>query len=273
MRARGADGVDTGLGAGQAAGMTPTPPRLDPDALARDSFAIVRRFLAPDEVARLQAGLTRLRARAASCSVDPRRIVVGGAPPALRRVVWCEGLDPAFDGWGTDPRFLAVARQVLGCRGPLVQLLQQLHPKAPSDDVAYTPHQDASNRRYGTDRWRDPGPQGGFAQLVVALDPADASSGGLSVWPGSHRRGFQADPETGVLPPAACRPEDARALSLQPGDLLAFGPFLIHGSPPNPSPRPRTLFIQGYTRPGVNGRVYPGSGTGVWRGETPAGAR
>ncbi len=247
--------------------MTAPPPRLDAAALDRDGYAIVRRFLQLDEVARLQSGLARLRASAEGGGFDPQRLVVGGAPPTLRRVVWCEGLDPAFDGWGADPRYLAVARQVLGCSGPVVQLLQQLHPKAPAGDLAYAPHQDASNRRFGTDRWRDPGPQGGFAQLVVALDPADAASGGLMVWPGSHRHGFLAHPETGALPPEACRPGDARALSLQPGDLLAFGPFLVHGSPPNPSPRPRTLFIQGYTRPGVNRRLYPGSGAGVERTE------
>lgn len=246
----------------------PPPCRpLDDDALERDGYAIARGFLAPAEVAALQAGLARLRARAAAGTGDPSRLVVGGQPPALQRVVWCEGLDPAFDGWGGDPRFLAAARQVLGWAGPLAQLLQQLHPKAPAAELAYTPHQDASNRRFGSPLWRSPGPQGGFAQLVVALDPAHAATGGLVVWPGSHRLGFVADPETGDLPPEACRPEQARALSLQPGDLLAFGPFLVHGSPPNPSPRPRTLFIQGYTRPGINGRRYPGSGTGVLRTE------
>lgn len=252
-------------GLGHARWVPQPTPALDAHALDRDGFAILRGFLDTAEVEQLQRGLSRLRARVGAGDLDPSRLVVGGAPLGLRRVVWCEGLDPAFDGWGSDPRFLAVARQVLATDGPLVQLLQQLHPKAPAGEVAYTPHQDASNRRFGTDLWRDPGPQGGFVQLVVALDPADADSGGLVVWPGSHKAGFVAHPDTGALPPDACRPQDARALSLQPGDLLAFGPFLVHGSPPNPSDRPRTLFIQGYTRPGVNGRPYPGSGTGVLR--------
>jgi ectoine hydroxylase-related dioxygenase (phytanoyl-CoA dioxygenase family) len=148
----------------------------------------------------------------------------------------------------------------------VVQLLQQLHPKVPGGELVYTPHQDASNRRFGTDLWRNPGPGGAFVQMVVALDPATPQTGGLMVWPGSHRAGFVSHPETGVVPPEWRLPEHAKALTLAPGDLLVFGPFLVHGSPPNPSPRARTLFIQGYTLPGVNHRAYAGSGLGVLRG-------
>lgn len=240
------------------------PPLLD--ALHADGFAIVPGLLGAAEVAALRAALPRLEARATAPGADPRRLVTAGAPPRLQRVVWCEGLDPAFDGLGADPRYVGLARAALGTTGPIDQLLQQLHPKVPGGGLAYAPHQDASNRRYGTPLWQEPGPQGGFVQIVTALDAADADSGGLRVWPGSHRRGFVAEPGTGRLPPRFRRPEDARDLTLQPGDALVFGPFLVHGSPPNDSDRPRTLFIQGYALPGVNRRAYPGSGAGVRRG-------
>lgn len=224
-------------------------------------YAVVRGFYDLTRVRALKAAEARL----ATQQGDPARLV-RDAEGTLQRVVWCEGLDPAFDGLGQDPRTLSVARDVLGTGGPLVQLLQQLHPKVAGGALAYTPHQDASNRRFGTDLWRSPGPQGGFVQLVVALDPATPETGGLQVWPGSHGAGFVSDPGTGVVPPRFCVPSDAVALRLAPGDLLVFGPFLVHGSPPNDSDAPRTLFIQGFTRPGVNGRPYAGSGLGVRRG-------
>lgn len=238
-------------------------------SLDQDGYAVVQGLVDDAEVAGLQAAVRRLEAAAARGQGDPRRLVT--QRDRLLRVVWCEGLDPAFDRWGADPRVLAIARQVLGVEptGPVVQLLQQLHPKDPLGEVDYAPHQDASNRRYGSDLWRDPGPQGGFVQVVLALDPAHRASGGLLVWPGSHRQGFVATPGAGVIPPQHCDPARARALSLDPGDALVFGPFLIHGSPPNVSHHRRTLFIQGYTRPGVNGRRYPGSGLGVLRGARP----
>ena len=224
-------------------------------------YAVVRRFYDAPRVAALKAAEARLATRHG----DPARLVRSPDGARLVRVVWCQGLDPAFDGLGAEPRTLELVRHVLGTQGPVVQLLQQLHPKVPGGELVYTPHQDASNRRFGTDLWRSPGPQGGFVQCVIALDPATPDNGGLQVWPGSHRDGLVADPETGAVPPERCRPHDAVALSLEPGDLLVFGPFLVHGSAPNRSTDPRSLFIQGYTLPGVNGRVYAGSGVGVLR--------
>lgn len=232
--------------------------RSDLNALG---YAVVPGFYDADRVASLKAAEARLADR----SGDPARLVRAASSGALERVVWCEGLDPAFDGLGDDPATVAIARQVLGGQGPVVQLLQQLHPKVVGGALAYTPHQDASNRRFGTELWSPPTAQGGFVQLVVALDLATPETGGLHVWPGSHRSGLVAHPTTGVVPPALCRPQDALGLRLEPGDLLVFGPFLIHGSPPNRSAAPRSLFIQGYTLPGVNRRVYPGSGQGVVR--------
>mgnify|MGYP002630516830 CR=1 FL=1 len=230
--------------------------------LEEHGYAVVPGFYDGQRVAELKAAEERV----AKLDGDPARLVRSADSGRLERVVWCEGLDPAFDGLGSHPQTLAVVREALGTDGDVVQLLQQLHPKVPGGELVYTPHQDASNRRFGTEMWRNPGPRGGFVQLVIALDPANADSGGLQLWPGSHRAGFVADPSTGVVPPAWRRPEDAVALSLAPGDLLVFGPFLVHGSPPNQSHHPRTLFIQGFTLPGVNARVYVGSGLGVHRG-------
>jgi ectoine hydroxylase-related dioxygenase (phytanoyl-CoA dioxygenase family) len=82
--------------------------------------------------------------------------------------------------------------------------------------------------------------------------------------PGSHHQGFVADLQTGRIPPEALQGEPV-TVELAPGDAAVFGPFVVHGSGPNRSAHARRLFLQGYTLPGANRRVYPGCGTGVTR--------
>lgn len=233
-----------------------------------EGYEILPQFLDPREVHRLARSFERLLSSARTGRLQPEtanyRCVMERDPFRLHRVVWCEGAEPSFHGWGDHPRFLEVAARQL--RSPsMVQLLQQAHFKLPGDGVAFGWHQDASNRRYGSELWTGGGLQGGFVQIAVAVDEMGPHNGGLWVIPGSHRLGFVADPVTGRVPQALIDEGKATALSLQPGDAVAFGPFLIHGSPPNQSEGSRRLFLQGYALPEVNRRVYPGSGLGVPR--------
>ena len=235
-------------------------------------YRIVRGLIPPHEIASMKAAfsglVTTARHLATSTDHGGARFVLDADPFRLHRVVWCGGASPVLARYGDDSRFTGLAAEVLG--GPdLVQLIQQAHFKLPGDGVDFAWHQDASNRRYGSELWTDVDGRGSFVQIALAIDAMGAHNGGLQVIPGSQKLGFIADPETGALPPSAV--DEARAITpeLQPGDALVFGPFLIHGSPPNRSDQPRRLFLQGYALPGANRRVYPGSGTGVprrWRG-------
>ncbi|MEO0601414.1 MAG: phytanoyl-CoA dioxygenase family protein [Myxococcota bacterium] len=233
--------------------------------LAEQGYAVARGVLSGDDVeaiAEAFAGLADLaRSLPGTCDVRGSRFVLDADPFRLRRIVWCGGAAPVLGRYGEDPRILRLAATALG-RPDLVQIIQQAHYKLPGDGVDFAWHQDASNRRYGRE-FDDVDGRGAFVQVVVAVDAMDADNGGLQVIPGSHRAGFLADPDTGALPPV--NPDDAVAPSLEPGDALLFGPFLVHGSAPNHSTRPRRLFIQGYAAPGANRRVYPGCGTGVAR--------
>jgi ectoine hydroxylase-related dioxygenase (phytanoyl-CoA dioxygenase family) len=237
------------------------------DALARDGFAVVRGLLGPDEVEQVQAAFDRLLDRARRLPDDA---TPGGAhfvrqhhPFRLHRVVWCGGAEPVLARYGADPRFLSIAAEVLGSR-QLVQLIQQAHYKLPGDGVDFAWHQDASNRRYGK-LFDDVGGNGSFVQMALAVDPMTPSNGPLRMIPGTHRLGFVADPDTGAVPAEHLQLHRAVDVQLQPGDLAVFGPFVLHGSPPNRSDRPRRLFLQGYALPGANRRVYPGAGLGVER--------
>ena len=229
-------------------------------------YAIVRGLLTPDEVAVLAAGFDALLQTARTLGdtsvVDGSSFVLDADPFRLRRVVWCGVAEPSLR-LGGDPRFLCIARAALGTND-VVQLIQQAHFKLPGDEVDFAWHQDASNRRYGSPEWTDTNGRGSFVQIALAIDPMNAENGGLSVLPASHRAGFVAHPKTGALP-GDLDLDTAVTPSLNPGDALIFGPFLIHGSGPNRSPAPRRLFLQGYASPGANRRVYPGCGTGVLR--------
>jgi len=236
-------------------------------ALERDGYAVVRGFLGADDVRRLREGFDRLLARArrleGSEEVGDARFVVEHAPFRLHRVVWCGGADDELAAFGDDPRFLRLAAAVLGQR-QLVQLIQQAHFKLPGDGIDFAWHQDASNRRYGSE-FTDVAGNGSFVQMAVAVDAMTPDNGPLRMIPGTHRLGFVADPLTGEVPPQHLDLTRAVDVALQPGDLAVFGPFVLHGSPPNRSDQPRRLFLQGYTLPGANRRVYPGAGVGVPR--------
>ncbi len=237
-------------------------------AFERDGYAIVRGAIPPQEISRISAAFDELIAIArtlpATADVGQARFVVEAEPFKLHRVVWCGGANRTLAELGGDPRFVDLAKIVLG-PGPLVQLIQQAHFKLPGDGVDFAWHQDASNRRYGSELWTDVDGRGSFVQLALAVDPMGAKNGGLKVIPGSHRGGFVADPNTGALPADRFNPSDAIDPVLEPGDVLLFGPFLIHGSAANFSDGPRRLLLQGYALPGANHRIYPGCGLGVVR--------
>ena len=242
-------------------------PSVDLEAMDRDGYLVVRGLLSAAEVAAVSAGFDRLLALArtlpGSAEVSGSRFVVDTDPFRLHRVVWCGGAEPSLEPLGADERFVSIAAAVLGAR-PVVQLIQQAHYKLPGDGVDFAWHQDASNRRYGSDAFMDVNGQGSFVQIAVAVDAMTRENGPLAMVPGSHRLGFVADPRTGELP-GEVDLSGAVDVCLEPGDVAVFGPFVVHGSRPNRSDRGRRLFLQGYTLPGANRRVYPGCGTGVLR--------
>ena len=233
-----------------------------------DGYLILRQMLGADEVEALGRafdGLLELARRdPIDFAEDEVRFVVDREPFRLHRVVWCGGADPALAAHGADGRFVNLACDLLGS-DTVVQLIQQAHFKLPGDEVSFAWHQDASNRRYGTELWSDVNGQGSFVQVVVAVDAMDADNGALKVMPGSHRLGFVAEPDSGRVDMSLVGDQSPVTLELQPGDAVVFGPFLVHGSPPNRGRRARRVFLQGYASPGANRREYPGCGTGVMR--------
>lgn len=178
------------------------------------------------------------------------------------RIVWCGAAEPSLLKFGEDPRLTVPASQVLGSQ-TMDQLICQAHYKMPGDNVDFAWHQDSQNRGYGTSDWTDINGRGSYIQIVTAIDPMTRSNGPLKFIPGSGKEGHlgldQMRPEEVAL---RINLNQAIELILDPGDVAMFGPYTVHGSDPNPSNDPRRIFINGYSYPGANRRVYPGTGAG-----------
>ncbi len=247
--------------------MSAVPSVLQSTPLQTHGYMVVRNLIDRVTLRRMQRGFDRLldiaRTLPGTAEVANTQFIVSQDPFQLHRAVWASGAAPELQ-LGNDPRILRIARDVLDTETP-VQIIQQAHYKLPGDGVSFKWHQDASNRRYGTDLWEDINGRGSFVQIAIAVDAMSADNGGLSFIPGSHRDGFIADPSTGNIPQGHFDPTQAVTPSLNPGDAVVFGPFVIHGSFANDSDHPRRTFLQGFASPGANRRDYPGCGTGVTR--------
>ncbi len=254
--------------------MLDTKPFVDPvhEGYHRDGYAVFRNVFSAAEVQRMGEAFDRLeqvaRRLRTTRMVRGSQFVVAAAHGAsdaqvqIQRVVWCGAAEPMLDALGRDPRLIDIASQILGGH-EFDQLINQAHFKFPGDGVAFDWHQDSRHRRYGTDLWTDVDGRGSFVEMVTAVDEMTLDNGPLEFIPGSHQLGhIECPPGSSQLPSDCFDAATATAVTLQPGDVAAFGAFVIHGSQPNRSERPRRSFLNGFALPGANHRIYPGEGAG-----------
>lgn len=178
---------------------------------------------------------------------------------ALRFIAWCGKAHPLLDEVGRDPRLLSVAGQLLKSNS-MEQLINQAHYKMPSDGVAFPWHQDSAHRGIDQGRFVDLDGHGSYVQTTIAIDEVTPENGPLGLIPRSHLKGHMqhVTKHTGGsgLPDERVNEADAIYPCAQPGDVLLFGPYTIHGSTHNVSKTPRRLFINGYATPGANQGAY-----------------
>ena len=237
------------------------------DAFYNTGFTVQPDVFSAAEVGLMREAFDRLEATArrlgSTAMHDGSQFVVDTIPGGrikIHRIVWCGAAEPVLSEFGGDARLLEMAAQLLGSRS-MNQLINQAHFKLPGDGVAFPWHQDSTHRRYGMAEWTDVNGRGSYVQTLTALDDIGEDNGPLLFIPGSHSRGHLEIPPDGSLPswldPAAAVPATMRA-----GSVLLFGPYSVHGSQANASPRPRRTFINGFAYPGANARTYPGEGAG-----------
>lgn len=178
---------------------------------------------------------------------------------SIMRAVWAGAIDPYLIEIGRDSRILSPVSQILGSK-KMDHLINQLHFKRPGDLVDFTWHQDSEHRRYGTEVWKDVNQKGSYVQTVIAIDAMTDNNGPLLVIEDSANEGHLDLLNKPDLV-EEIKAKKFLSMNMEPGDLLLFGPYLIHGSTINKSNKQRRVLINGYSYPGANTKVYPGTGS------------
>lgn len=232
-------------------------------ALDEAGYAVVRGFLAADEVAELAAAADALHAEACRHGRPFRhgnlffQVVPAASdrPAEVRMVQWPAWISPVLDSVRRHPAYAALLVPLLG--PDIRQVIHQLHWKARGAGSGgdYAWHQDCRSRR-PAHAFRNLATS--YIQTGIAIDPHGPDSGGLRVIPGSHRRGdlrLRTDevvlgrPTSDAdLEAVGIDPGSQVALDLAPGDLALWSPYLLHASGPNRSDHGRRFLINGYAR-------------------------
>jgi ectoine hydroxylase-related dioxygenase (phytanoyl-CoA dioxygenase family) len=172
-------------------------------------------------------------------------------------------------------KYLAVLEPFLG--RDIKQISHQVHWKPPGAKyTSYRFHQDARFRQ-GNDK------DFSYLQSTVttglAIDRQTAENGALRVMPKSHRLGYLGLSDDGPIMVGQTQDEELRRAGLdpanmvtcemEPGDLLLWTLFTVHGSAPNVSDYDRRFMINSYVRAADSER-----GEWAFRGgvSTPLGA-
>jgi len=230
-------------------------------AFLTNGFVVLERVFGDGDLRRIRSAFDRLESIAAGLDGTEERsgavffvhrIEDGprAGTNAIDRVCWAGAAEPDLLDLGEDPRLLEPVASLL--RSDAVDhLINQAHFKLPDDGVSF-PWQP---------EWTDVDGRGSYVQTALALDDVDLGNGPLRFLPGSHLEGHRDLPRDGTLPPDLIRIEPVAA-TMPAGSVALFGPYVVHGSSPNRSDRPRRVLINGYALPGANRRVYPGRGAG-----------
>lgn len=232
------------------------------DQLHADGYAIVRGFLPPPELEAVSREVDRMYAEGLKHHATYRDknllFEVLDDPKARRRVVlqahWTAWLSPLLERNRRDPRYLAVLEPFLG--RDIKQMTHQLHWKPPGAKYTfYRFHQDA--------RFREgPSASGDLLNNAIttglAIDRQSVANGALRVIPKSHTRGYLGLSDDGPIMVGETQEEELRRAGLdpasivtcemEPGDLLIWTLFTVHGSAPNTSSIDRRFMINSYVR-------------------------
>lgn len=231
--------------------------------LRENGYAVIRGFLDKDEVAALRRASEDVYREGLKHHATYRDknlyFEVINDPGNKSRTVpqahWFSWINPTFEAHRRSEKMFEALAPLLG--PDIKQMANQLHWKAPGGKYTYyRMHQDVRFRTRpelfaNLDRFS--------LNTGLALNRQDASNGALKVVPGHHRRGYLGLSEDGgimlgnveqgaELKAVGIDPSEVVQLEMEPGDLVLWSLYTIHGSGPNVSTEPRILMIDNYVR-------------------------
>lgn len=269
------------------------PKHLPPgvaEAFAKDfkekGYAVARGVFTAEEIAALKTRFTAVYEdclanhgeRGGTFVKGNHRVWMGKAPEGaapdgrfVRGVQWASYTEPVLDAVRTDMRLFELLEPLLGRN--IKQIINQMHWKLPGSKTQWRYHQDARARK-PDEAYRQLADS--YVQLAIAVEPFTPATGGMRIVPYSHvpRKDYGiedvakamgiADHNGGgteeqyreMLAKCGIDPTQLTECELQPGDLMAWGPYMIHGGGLNstvPDPvtgarQTRATYINGYVK-------------------------
>lgn len=232
------------------------------DRFDAEGYAIVRGFLSASEMAEISAETDAMYREGLKhhASYRDRNLLfeVLNDPKARRRVVlqahWTAWISPLLERMRRSEKFFAVLEPFLGA--DIRQISHQIHWKPPGAKyTSYRFHQDA---RFRQGKLTEHDYLRSSVTTGLAIDPQTADNGALRLFPRSHRLGYLGLSDDGPimvgetqdeeLQRAGLDPSAAVICEMQPGDLLLWNLFTVHGSAPNLSSHDRRFMINSYVR-------------------------
>jgi len=253
------------------------------EELNTEGYAIVRGFLSPPEVAEISAEVDKLYEEGVRhhASYRDKNVLfeVLNDPKAKRRVLlqahWTAWLNPLMERMRRSEKYFKVLAPFLGA--DIKQITHQVHWKPPGAKYTfYRFHQDA---RFREGSVKDFKYLNSTVTTGLAIDRQTVQNGALRVIPRSHRLGYLGLSDDGPIMVGQTQDEELRRAGLdpanivtcemEPGDLLLWTLFTVHGSAPNVSDHDRRFMINSYVRAADSDR-----GEWAFRGgeSTPLGA-
>jgi phytanoyl-CoA hydroxylase len=197
----------------------------------RDGFLVVRQFLSPEELFELSAELARYIRDVVPTLPTSAAFFDDRARPETLKQLQHMGVDPFFDAYRSNAKWLHLATELIG--EPSTAQQPEWFNKPPGANHPTPPHQD--NFYFCL---KPPN----VATLWLALDTVDEENGCLRYVPGSHRKGIRVHNPTSVLgfSQGICdygADDELREVpvTLAPGDLVAHHGETIHRAEPNRS--------------------------------------
>ena len=236
--------------------------------LNTQGFAIVRGFLTPSETKEIAAETDALYREGLKHHATYRDknllFEILHDPKAQRRVVlqahWTAWISPLLERMRRSEQYFSVLEPFLG--SDIKQISHQIHWKPPGAKYTfYRFHQDA---RFREGNVKDFDFVRSSVTTGLAIDPQTVANGALRVIPKSHRLGYLGLSDDGAIMVGQTQDEELRRAGLdpnnivtcemQPGDLLLWTLFTVHGSAPNVSDYDRRFMINSYVRAGDSDR-------------------
>ncbi len=240
------------------------------DLFYEQGFVLIKGVFGPAEMDEVDAAFERLHAlservakeatsESASVTHAGAKFTFAGATRFVRHIAFCGNAEPTLLTMGRDRRLLGIAGDILGV-DEMDHLINQAHYKRPGSGVVFDWHQDSMHRGIEKGGFVDVNGKGSYVQMALALDDATAENGPLEFIAGSNKLGH-----VGARVGEMIDEKNRVAPQIKRGDVVAFGPYTVHGSQANRSDKSRRVFINGYAYPGASKKDYglPRSGERV----------